>query len=204
MTLIDRFLVPFGVWAALSGLAAAQALPPPDWERGTTMTGFAAVASDSAGHGPLFGGAIGWEVTPRLAVEGSGAWLSFGDAASAFAGDLTVRTRLWGRRHVDPFVEAGVGLYRANYDTRHPADIPAFYNRRLPAELPAELTVRTFTDPTLVVGTGVNLYLHRHLALRPDVGATIVMRDGRRHVVTTVGMHAVVHFEDHPVTPRRR
>jgi hypothetical protein len=203
MALIYRFPLPLAIWVALQGFAAAQP-PPQEWERGTTMTGFAAVASDSAGRGPMLGGAIGWEVTPKLAVEGSGAWLQFGEAASAFAGDLTVRMRLWGQRHVDPFVEGGVGLYRASYDARHSSDIPSFYRRRLRADLPDLMAVRTFTDPTLVVGTGLNLYLHRHLALRPDVGATIVMREGRRHVVTTVGMHAVVHFEDHPVTPRRR
>lgn len=203
MALIHRILLPIAVWAALGGLASAQPALPQDWERGTTMTGFAGVATDSSGSAPVLGGSLGWEVTPRLALEGSGSWLDFGHGASAFAGDLRVRTRLWGRRHIDPFAEAGIGLYRASYDARHAPDVPSFYRRRMPAGLPETLSIRTFTDPTVVLGAGLNVYLHRHLALRPDVGATIVMRGGRTHVVRTVAVHAVVHFEDHPVTPWR-
>jgi hypothetical protein len=36
---------------------------------------------------------------------------------------------------------------------------------------------------------------------RPDVEATVVRRGGRRHVVTVIAVHAVYHFESHPVTP---
>jgi hypothetical protein len=204
MVPLSRFLLPLAGWAALTGLAAAQPALPQEWERGTTLTGVVGVATDSGGTAAMFGGSVAWELTPRLAVEGSGRWLEFGQGANAFAGDLKVRSRLWGRRHVDPFVEAGIGLYRASYDVRHSPDIPGFYRRRMPIDLPATMTVRTFTDPTVVVGGGLNVYLHRHFALRPDVGATVVLREGRRHVVTTVGVHAVVHFEEHPVTPRRR
>jgi hypothetical protein len=201
---VYRLFLPLALWATLTGVAAAQPALTHEWDRGTTITGFAGVASDSAASGPVLGGTLGWEVTPRLGIEGSGSWLEFGGASSAFAGDLRVRTRLWGRRHVDPFIEGGIGLYRATYDARHESAIPSFYRRRMPDHLPDALTVRTFTDPTVVVGGGANVFLSRHLALRPDVAATIVLRNGRQHLVTTAGLHAVVHFEEHPVTPLRR
>ena len=39
---------------------------------------------------------------------------------------------------------------------------------------------------------------------RPDVEAVFVIRDGRSHIVTIAAIHAVYHFEDHPVTADRR
>jgi hypothetical protein len=62
---------------------------------------------------------------------------------------------------------------------------------------------RTFTDPTVVGGGGISIFVNRHFALRPDVEAVFVLRDGRTHVVTTAALHAVYHFESHPVTPVR-
>jgi hypothetical protein len=62
----------------------------------------------------------------------------------------------------------------------------------------------TFTDPSLVAGGGVNIHINRHLAIRPDLETTFVLRDGRNHTVTSVAVQAVYHFEEHPVTPRRR
>ena len=78
--------------------------------------------------------------------------------------------------------------------------MPAFYRRRLS---PGRGASRTLTDPTLL-GGGVSIYIIRHVALRPDAEAAFVLRDGRSHVVATVALHAVFHFESHPVTPMRR
>jgi hypothetical protein len=64
-------------------------------------------------------------------------------------------------------------------------------------------TSGTFTDPTLIGGGGVSIFLNRHFALRPDAEVAFVFRDGNHHVVTTVALHAVYHFESHPVTPVR-
>jgi hypothetical protein len=37
----------------------------------------------------------------------------------------------------------------------------------------------TFTDPSLAFGGGVNVFVSRQIAVRPEVDATIVMRDRR-------------------------
>jgi hypothetical protein len=63
---------------------------------------------------------------------------------------------------------------------------------------------QTFTDPALVLGGGVNVFFNRHIAVRPDLEAMVVMRDSHRYVVTTAAIHLAFHFEDHPVTPARR
>ena len=188
--------------AAVCGPASAQeGIRAGEWSRGTALGGFAGVAADGEHSGPAFGGVVGWEVTPRLTIEGSGAWFAFDDGAEAFAGSIRLRARLWGERKVDPFVVGGVGLYRASFD-RTSAVAPAFYARRMaPGPGPGDLT---FTDPSLVAGAGVNIFVSRHFALRPDVETQIVMRDRRTHLVTSVAMHVVFHIESHPVTPRVR
>jgi len=172
-----------------------------EWSRATTLNALAGAAFDSGHAGPLIGGTVGWEVLPGLAIEGSGTWLDFGHRSSAYAGALTVRARLFGRRTIDPFVQGGVGMYRASFG---PGDdtMPNFYQRRM-GPGPHGLGQTTFTDPTLLVGGGVNVFINRHLAIRPDLLATFVLRGGHQHVVTSIGVHAVYHFEDHPVTPAR-
>jgi hypothetical protein len=81
-------------------------------------------------------------------------------------------------------------------------DVPDFYRRRLP---PDTFGVRhTFTDPSFIAGGGVNLFVSRHLAIRPEVQAMVVRRDSNQLVVTAATAHVVYHFEEHPVTPSRR
>jgi hypothetical protein len=122
---------------------------------------------------------------------------------SAFAGSMKVRARLFRGRTVAPFVQAGIGMYRASFtdDAHNP---PEFYQRRMSDALVGDGMGAAFTDPTVVAGGGVNFFVKRYLAIRPAADATIVFRDGRRYVVASVAVHAVFHFEDHPVTPRVR
>jgi hypothetical protein len=171
-----------------------------EWSRGTTLNGSLAVVADSSQTGAAVGGGMGWELTPAVAIEGTGSWAEFGSGTTAFGGGLKVRARLAGRRHIDPFLQAGVGLYRVTFGSDD-NDVPVFYRRRM-GTLPS-VSGRTFTDPSILGGGGVSIFLNRHLALRPDVEAAFVLRDGRSHVVTTVAVHAVYHFESHPVTPVR-
>ena len=58
-----------------------------------------------------------------------------------------------------------------------------------------------FTDPSFILGGGVNLFVTRHVALRPDVEAKLVRRNSQNYVVTAVSVHLAYHFEDHPMTP---
>jgi hypothetical protein len=184
-----------------SAAAAQEVVRPGEWSRGTTLSGFAGLATDGDHSGPSFGGVAGWEISPRLTIEGSGAWLDFGDGVDAFAGAIKLRARLSGRRTVDPFVLGGIGFYRATFDS--PARVaPRFYGRRL--GMPATPGDTTFTDPALVAGAGLNIFVSRHFAVRPDVESFIVFRGRHRLIVTSVALHAVFHIESHPVTPRVR
>jgi len=58
----------------LSATASAQTDTAAMWRRGTTLNLFGGAAATSNDQGPIAGGAVGWEVTPRIALEGSGTW----------------------------------------------------------------------------------------------------------------------------------
>jgi hypothetical protein len=102
-----------------------------------------------------------------------------------------------------PFLTGGIGLYRASF-ARIGSTMPAFYARRITTDGMAMGTTATFTDPTVVFGSGVNAFVSRHWAIRPDVREMVVLRNSRSYFVTAVAVHVAYHFEDHPVTPKVR
>jgi hypothetical protein len=195
-------------WSAVivlmvSGSAAAQALgADADWSHGTTLNAFVGAGADGSKTGPLAGGSIGWEVTPRVAIEGTGYWLDRGTGADAFAAALKLQAGLTRSEKAVPFLQAGVGLYRAAFEpTAEP--IPEFYSRRISADT-GPGTTHTFTDPSFIFGGGLNVFLTRHVTIRPDVEVIVVRDDSQTYVVTAVAVRFAYHFEEHPVTPSQR
>lgn len=188
------------LWAS-GGASAQTPQAPVPLSRGTTVNVFGGAASASSEIGPLGGVAFGWEVTPRLTVEGSASWLDRHRGAKAFAAELKALVNLVPGRSVVPFLQGGVGLYRATFDPSK-GEPPDFYGGRVTAN-PVGTTTATFTDPSFVVGGGVNMFMTRHLAIRPDIDAKIVRNHSQRYVVTAVSVHLAYHFEDHPITPSR-
>lgn len=186
-----------------SATASAQTDAALMWRHGTTLNLFAGTAATPNDWAPMGGGAFGWEITPRFAVEGSGAWFEWGHGAHAFAAALRAVAAVATARPVVPFLSGGVGLYRSSFrigDT----EMPRFYRRRMTDASDRVGVSATFTDPSLVFGGGVDVFVSRHVAIRPDVEATVVMRNSRTHVVTTAAVHLAYHFDDHPITPARR
>ena len=186
---------------ALSIPASAQpALQANEWSHGTTLNVLAGAGTDSSDTGAVAGTSVGWEITPSMAIEGSGYWLDRGPGANAFAAALKLQVGLLVPHKAVHFLEAGVGLYRASFDPIATA-VPDFYRRRMAATSPRLRD--TFTDPSFVLGGGVNIFVTQHFVIRPDVESMIVRRDGRSLPVTAVAVHVAYHFENHPVTPTR-
>jgi hypothetical protein len=182
--------------------AQAQSAPGDHvWGHGTTISASTGVSADSSRTGPVIGGSAGWEITPRFAIDGSGAWAEFGSGSHAFTGAIKLRAHLTDMGAAVPFLQAGVAFHRASFD-RGGAGAPEFYARRMSRSRPEE--TRTFTDPALALGGGFNVSITRTMKLRPDVEALIIARGGRQHVVTSVRLHFVYVFEDRPVTPSKR
>jgi hypothetical protein len=187
------------------GMALAQtdAAKPPDydWRHGTTLNVLAGVNSASSRVGLLGGAAFGWEVTPRFAVEGTGSWLDRGRFANVFAADVKASISATGPGKVVPFIGAGMGLYRVSFE-RAQAAVPDFYHRRMEMKRSAFRTA-IFTDPTVVVSSGANLFLTERVSVRPEVELKVIARDSRSYTVTVVAMRLAYHFEEHPITPSR-
>ncbi len=194
------------VAAAATAQTPQKIQPPPPttmWQHGSTLNLFAGAASAPSHRGAIGGGAVGWELKPRFAVEGSGEWMEWGAGSHAFAAAITAQTGLASPRPVMPFLTGGIGLYRASFD-RLGSAMPAFYGRRMAMDGVHMGTAATFTDPTVVFGGGVNAFVNRHWAIRPDVREIVVLRNSRSYFVTAFAVHVAYHFEDHPVTPRAR
>jgi hypothetical protein len=177
---------------------APQAPAPDDWRHGTTVSGTAGLATADSDTGGVAGGAIGWELRPRLTVEGSGLWFDR-HAADGFNAAIKVRTNL-GRASLSPFLEAGVGLYHISAGA--PADMPEFYRRRMTVNANG-LQPRSFTDPSFHLGTGVTLFASRHISLQPAAEALMVTRGSHGYVMGLFSLRLAYHFESHPVTLNR-
>jgi outer membrane protein with beta-barrel domain len=190
-----------GTWTTfillgLSAPASAQLLHQShEWSHGTTLNIFAGTATDSVETGPVAGTSLGWEVTRVIAIEGSGYWLDRSGRSEAFAAALKLQAALIPPHTAVPFVTGGVGLYRASYENGA-AEMPEFYRRRTSTTEHSPATITTFTDPSFVFGGGLNVFVTRHIAIRPDVESTIVVRDSASHIVTTVAVHLAYHFEN--------
>jgi len=196
-----------GLFVAVA-TASAQGLAPPDvrvapagnmWSHGTTLNVFGGAAATSGDRAAIAGGAFGWEIKPWLAFEGGGAWLDWGQAAHAFAPSITAQAGLLTARAFVPFLTGGVGLYRTSFNRLDNA-MPGFYRRRMirMADMGSRVT---FTDPSVVGGGGVNVFVNRHWTIRPEILVTAVLRNSHSFVVTTGAVRLAYHFEDHPVTP---
>ena len=180
---------------------AAQTSPTEHaWSDGTTLNAFGGVSVASSDAGPLAGGGAGWELTPLFALDGRFGWANGLDGADTFAASLTFNANLQRARPCVPFIKAGVGLYRASFASVD--DMPSFYSSRA-GDNESSVPTKIFTDPSIVVGTGVNIFASRHFAVRPEVALTFVFDGGRTYTVPTVTFHVAYHFESHPVTPSR-
>jgi hypothetical protein len=189
------------VWSFSIPSWAQSAPPAHDWSHATTLNAFAGVMGDSSQVVPALGGALGWEMTPRIALEGAASWLDRGNGADGFTAALTIQSALLPGRKAVPFVQAGIGLHRATFD-RIRSTIPDFYQRRM-GHVRMEGVMSTFTDPSIVFGGGVNVFLTRHVVLRPDVVVAVVVRDSDHYLTATAALHLAYRFEHHPVTAGR-
>ena len=189
------------LFASIVAPAWAQTtVSPPDrgdWTHGSTLSLAGGVATESSDTGAMAGGAIGWEITPRVMVEGGALWLDHSSGSDGFNAALKVRAGLK-RTGVSPFVEAGVGLYHVS--TNGSDTMPEFYRRRMTADSSSGMTTQSFTDPSFHVGAGINVFASRHIAVQPAAEMMVVTRDSQTYTIAAFSCRIAYHFEDHPVT----
>jgi hypothetical protein len=169
-----------------------------DWRHGTTLAGFVGGAVPFSGIDPAFGLSLGWETTPWLGFEGRGTWFPAPDGVSAFAAAFGARVAFESARPVLPYASAGIGFYRATFDMPASNTTPRFYRRRMGE---AGLLGRTFDDLLITVGAGTEVFLSRHVALRPELTVMVITTRSDARAVPAFGVHMAYHFESHPITP---
>ena len=187
--------------------ASAQAPPPAEpasvppgnmWSHGTTLNAFSGGALGGDDRATIRGAAFGWEIRPWLALEGGATWIEWDKSANAFTPAITAQLGVPTPGRVVPFVTGGVGLYHVSFD-RLDVAMPQFYRRRVTAMNDMGSSVY-FTDPSVVGGGGLNVFVTRKWTIRPEVLATVAMRDSRSFVITMAAVRLGYHFEGHPVS----
>lgn len=182
--------------AGIAEDALAQAPRRPDWTSGSSLGLFAGAATDGSRVGAVGGGTAGWEVAPQLSVEGTVSWFSRGHRTGSFSADFTALFALVPPRRTMPYVKAGVGLYHTWLDSAE-SPIPDFYSRRLEDRVLG--TTETFTDPAIVVGTGVRLWLSERWVLRPELDAKAVVNGSRAYWMTSAAVRLAYSFVERPI-----
>ncbi len=163
--------------AAAQTVATAQTgMAGNEWSHGSTLNLLVGANTGDGQTGAIAGAGLGWEITPWFGIEGSGAWLTRGDDEDAFAADIKAMAGYANLSGIVPFVSAGFGMYLVPRPT-------------------------AVTEPSFVVGGGVNFHVSRHVAIRPEIEARIVPADAGTFTVTAFVVRLAYHFEDHPITP---
>jgi hypothetical protein len=190
-------------FSAPSVSAQTSAREPLDFRHATTLGISGGAAVDGEQAGAAAGALLGWQLSPRLAIEGFGRWFNRDHDSSAFAAAFTVQANVVSAGTTGMFVTGGFGMYYVDFGPAAMTSMPDFYRRRM-SEEHAPVSGRSFTDPAIVAGGGVQFAVSRHVILRPYIDATIVPAQSRYHVVTTFAVSLAYRFEQHPVTSDRR
>jgi hypothetical protein len=199
-----RILASALVLSAMPAVAAAQTGPVPHpFDRCTQAAALFGAGTGSSSTGIVAGGGFGWRVMPRLSIDTRMAWFDRGDGMDAFSASLGAEVSFNGSSSISPFLRAGAGVYRLSIDTATAAP-PDFYRRRLIAGGSRPDSHQAFTDPAVVLGGGVSIFVTRRVALRPEFETTIAFRNSRSHAVTAIAIQLAYHFEDHRITPVRK
>lgn len=201
-----------GVSTSIAALALALFAPPAgaqttsqpaDFRHATTLSVSGGGAVDGVTTNAAFGGALGWQLTRGVALEGMGRWMGRGAGSDGFASALVVHASVLPSSHARPFLTAGVGLYHVSFDDSA-SRMPSFYRRRMANGANSPAAMMSFTDPSLLFGGGLTLPLTQRLSGRWTVDAMMVPLRSRYYVVTTMAVALAYRFEQHPVTPARR
>jgi len=207
----------FGWTAVLMlGFSASLAAQTPPAPGPVAVSVLGGVTSGGVSTGGTIGGTFTFDVSDRLSIETTGAYLDRGRGADGLYGNAGLLVNLLpaGGKAV-PYAAIGGGVYSVNYDLDNPhimdqiesavsaglgsmagfrgfGQMPAMYAERLRSMIwpppHGGWGRQSFTDPAMTLGGGVRLDLSPHLSLRPDARAVVVFGDGRS---STLGMFSL-------------
>ena len=193
-SLSPAFLAMIPMLLAAPCLPHAQDRGAADYRYTAALSLFGGGASGTSGTGAALGWSFEWAPKPRLAIE-AGGWWTGEPAVDGFAALIGPRASLTRPSRVTPFVSMEVGLFRASVDGAEP-DVPTYYRERMTDGRQR----RTFDDFVAAPGAGVDVYLAKHVAIRPHVRVLFAIADGIARPIVVYGAHVSYNFLEHPGT----
>ena len=156
--------------------------------RGAELSLFSGATAAATGSAAAFGWSAGWRASARVALEGSGAWVSE-PGVDGFAALFGARVYLNTTGRIAPFILGGAGLFHASVD---PAEsrAPDFYlDRTLPGS-----PEKVFNDFVAAGGAGLDMHVGGRVWLRPDARLLVVVDGWRTNVLMLAGVHFTYRF----------
>jgi hypothetical protein len=164
-------------------------------ERGAELSLFGGATAAATGAAPAFGWSAGWRASARVALEGSGSWVSE-PGVDGFAALFGARVYLNTASRSAPFVTVEGGLFHASVDGSD-SRAPDFYlDRTVPG-----FTEKAFNDFVAAAGGGVDVHVGGPLWLRPDARLLVVVDGWRANVLMLAGFHFTYRFSGAPGSP---
>ena len=156
---------------------------------------FGGATAAATGPAAAFGWSAGWRASARVALEGSGSWVSE-PGVDGFAALFGARVYLNTTGRTAPFVTAEAGLFHASV-TPSDSRAPDFYlDRTLPGS-----PEKAFNDFVGAGGAGLDVHVGGRIWLRPDARLLVVVDGWRANVLMLAGVHFTYRFSGAPVSP---
>ena len=173
---------------ALPAQTVAQDYSRINVTRGAELSLFGGATAAATGSAAAFGWSAGWRASGRVALEGSGSWVSE-PGVDGFAALFGARVYLNTRGRTSPFVTAEAGLFHASV---RPSDsrAPSFYLDRTVPGSPE----KAFNDFVGAGGAGLDVHIGGPLWVRPDARLLVVVDGWRANVMMLAGVHFTYRF----------
>ena len=163
--------------------------------RGAELSLFGGATAAGTGSAAAFGWSAGWRATARVALEGSGAWVTE-PGVDGFAAMFGARVYLNTTGRVAPFITAEGGLFHASVDPSE-SRAPDFYlDRTIPGS-----PEKAFNDFVGATGAGLDVHVGGRVWVRPDARLLVVVDGWRANVLMLAGVHFTYRFAGTPGSP---
>jgi hypothetical protein len=158
-----------------------------------SLFGGATVASE--GSAGAFGWSAAWRASSRVALEGSGSWVSQ-PGVDGFAALFGARMYLDTSSRAAPFLTVEGGLFHASVDGSDARTSSFYLDRTVPG-----FTKKVFNDFVAAAGGGLDVHLGGRIWLRPDARLLVVVDGWRTNTLMLAGCHFTYRFGGVPGSP---
>jgi len=163
--------------------------------RGAELSLFGGATAAETGAASAFGWSAGWRASARVALEGSGSWVSE-PGVDGFAALFGARLYLNTTGRATTFVTTEAGLFHASVDPSE-SRAPSFYLDRTVPGSPE----KAFNDFVAAGGGGLDVHLAGRIWIRPDARLLVVVDGWRANVLMLAGVHVSYRFTGAPGSP---